>query len=78
LWIRLDPFIREGEIFLLGTVLSHFFSLFASINSYHCLKIINTSCQDAWEWQVKMVHRALIYRQNRRYQRMCATAISMC
>lgn len=60
LWIRPDPFICEGEIYLLGTVLSHFFALYASINSYHCLKIINTESQEAWEWQEKMGQHALI------------------
>ncbi|EKW1657233.1 type VI secretion system baseplate subunit TssF [Citrobacter freundii] len=51
LWINPAPFICEGEIYLLGTVLSHFFALYASINSFHCLKIINTDSQEAWEWQ---------------------------
>lgn len=51
LWINPEPFICEGEIYLLGTVLSHFFALYASINSFHCLKIINTESQEAWEWQ---------------------------
>lgn len=60
LWIRPDPFICEGEIYLLGTVLSHFFALYASINSYHCLKIINTESQEAWEWQEKRGQHALI------------------
>ncbi|WP_250144884.1 type VI secretion system baseplate subunit TssF, partial [Escherichia coli] len=60
LWIRPDPFICEGEIYLLGTVLSHFFALYASINSYHCLKIINTESQESWEWQEKMGQHALI------------------
>lgn len=51
LWINPAPFVCEGEIYLLGTVLSHFFALYASINSFHCLKIINTESQEAWEWQ---------------------------
>lgn len=51
LWIDPTPFICAGEIYLLGTVLSHFFALYASINSFHCLKIINTESQEAWEWQ---------------------------
>lgn len=51
LWINPTPFVCEGEIYLLGTVLSHFFALYASINSFHCLKIINTESQESWEWQ---------------------------
>lgn len=51
LWINPAPFVCEGEIYLLGTVLSYFFALYASINSFHCLKIINTESQESWEWQ---------------------------
>lgn len=51
LWINPLPFVSEGEIYLLGTVLSHFFALYASISSFHCLKIINTESQETWEWQ---------------------------
>lgn len=51
LWINPEPFMCEGEIYLLGTVLSHFFALYASVHSYHCLKIINTESQESWEWQ---------------------------
>ncbi|EOX8478037.1 type VI secretion system baseplate subunit TssF [Salmonella enterica] len=51
LWVNPAPFVCEGEVYLLGTVLSHFFALYASINSFHCLKIINTESQESWEWQ---------------------------
>ncbi|HCB2207329.1 TPA: type VI secretion system baseplate subunit TssF [Citrobacter farmeri] len=51
LWINPAPFVCEGELYLLGTVLSYFFALYASINSFHCLKIINTESQESWEWQ---------------------------
>ncbi|EJH7538527.1 type VI secretion system baseplate subunit TssF [Salmonella enterica] len=51
LWINPAPFVCEGEIYQLGNVLTHFFALYASINSFHCLKIINTESQEAWEWQ---------------------------
>jgi type VI secretion system protein ImpG len=51
LWIHPAPFVCEGEVYLLGAVLSHFFALYASINSFHCLKIINTESQESWEWQ---------------------------
>lgn len=60
LWINPDPFICEGEIYLLGTVLSHFFALYASINSFHCLKMINTESQESWEWQEKTGQHALM------------------
>lgn len=51
LWINPAPFICEGEVYLLGVVLSEFFALYASINSFHCLKIINTESQEVWEWK---------------------------
>lgn len=56
LWINPAPFVCEGEVYLLGTVLSQFFALYASINSFHCLKIINTESQEAWEWQSSGQH----------------------
>lgn len=51
LWINPAPFVCEGEIYQLGSVLTHFFALYASINSFHRLKIINTESQEVWEWQ---------------------------
>ncbi|MGK9171615.1 type VI secretion system baseplate subunit TssF [Yokenella regensburgei] len=51
LWINPAPFICEGEIYLLGAVLSHFFALYASIVSFHLLKIINAESQEVWEWE---------------------------
>ncbi|MEG1112418.1 type VI secretion system baseplate subunit TssF [Citrobacter freundii] len=56
LWMNPAPFVCEGEVYLLGTVLSQFFALYASINSFHCLKIINTESQEAWEWQSSGQH----------------------
>jgi type VI secretion system protein ImpG len=56
LWINPAPFVCEGEVYLLGTVLSQFFALYASINSFHCLKIISTESQETWEWQSNGQH----------------------
>lgn len=56
LWINPAPFICEGEVYLLGVVLSEFFALYASINSFHCLKIINTESQEVWEWKSSGQH----------------------
>ncbi|ORJ49249.1 type VI secretion protein [Kluyvera intermedia] len=56
LWINPSPFVCVGEIYQLGNVLTHFFALYASINSFHHLKIINTESQEAWEWQNKGQH----------------------
>ncbi|WBM68867.1 type VI secretion system baseplate subunit TssF [Buttiauxella sp. WJP83] len=51
LWVNPAPFVCEGEIYMLGSVLSHFFALYASLHSFHCLNIINTESQECWEWQ---------------------------
>ncbi len=50
LYINPQPFACEGEIYLLGTVLSHFFALYASENAWHMLTIINTQTQEVWRW----------------------------
>lgn len=51
LWINPAPFVSEGEIYLLGAVLSQFFALYASTGSYHHLKIVNTESQKSWMWR---------------------------
>lgn len=50
LYINPQPFTCEGEIYLLGTVLSHFFALYASEKAWHMLTIINTQTQESWRW----------------------------
>lgn len=56
LWIDPKPFVCEGEMYLLGNVLSAFFALYASTRSFHCLQIINTENQQFWEWQHQGEH----------------------
>lgn len=60
--LRIDPrpFVCEGEIYLLGEVLSHFFSLYASVNSFHELVVVNTKSQETWEWQERVGQHPLI------------------
>lgn len=60
LYIRAEPFACEGEIYLLGTVLSHFFSLYASVNSFHELKIMNMDNQECYEWPERTGQHTLI------------------
>lgn len=38
-----NAFLCEGELYLFASVLSHFFALYASINSFHRLEVINTT-----------------------------------
>ena len=46
------PLSVRGDLFL-GTVLSYFFALYASINSFHCLKIINTESQESGNGNIR-------------------------
>ncbi|MCU1782065.1 type VI secretion system baseplate subunit TssF [Pseudomonas sp. 13B_2.1_Bac1] len=45
-----NAFLCEGELYLFGSVLSHFFALYASINSFHRLEVINTTNNESYEW----------------------------
>jgi type VI secretion system protein ImpG len=54
--LKLDQsaFLCEGDLYLFGTVLSHFFALYASINSFHQLDVLNVSNNErySWPWQI--------------------------
>ncbi|EFN5149532.1 hypothetical protein FQH26_19645, partial [Escherichia coli] len=50
----------EGEMYLLGTVLSHFLSLYASVNSFHMLTVVNTESQETWKWTERIGQHPLI------------------
>jgi type VI secretion system protein ImpG len=45
-----DAFLNEGELYLFGTILSHFFSLYSSINSFHQLKVKNLTNNEVYQW----------------------------
>ncbi|MBV6286784.1 type VI secretion system baseplate subunit TssF [Pseudomonas aegrilactucae] len=45
-----SAFLCEGDLYLFATVLSHFFALYASINSFHKLDVINTSNNEHYTW----------------------------
>ncbi|MGF6095713.1 type VI secretion system baseplate subunit TssF [Pseudomonas sp. 18175] len=45
-----NAFLCEGELYLFASVLSHFFALYASINSFHRLEVINTTNNECYEW----------------------------
>ncbi|EKO3792074.1 type VI secretion system baseplate subunit TssF [Vibrio metschnikovii] len=53
-------FGSEGELYLFGTVLSHFFALYASINSFHELIVINASNQEKYTWGTQTGMQPLI------------------
>ncbi len=50
--LMLDPnaFGSEGDLYLFGSVLSRFFALYASINSFHELVVINAESREEYRW----------------------------
>ncbi|MGD8172760.1 type VI secretion system baseplate subunit TssF [Vibrio sp. TRT 21S02] len=60
LYIDQAGFGSEGDLYLFGTVLSHFFTLYASINSFHELVVINTSNQEKYTWGTQTGMQPLI------------------
>ncbi|MFM2480445.1 type VI secretion system baseplate subunit TssF [Celerinatantimonas sp. YJH-8] len=53
-------FGSEGELYLFGTVLSRFFSLYASINSFHELVVINADNRERYSWGTQVGQQPLI------------------
>ena len=60
--ITLDQsaFGSEGDLYLFGTVLSRFFTLYASINSFHELVVINSVNNERYTWGAKIGVQPLI------------------
>lgn len=60
--IELDQkaFRSEGDLFLFGTILSKFFALYASINSFHELVVINSSNKEEYTWGIQKGMQPLI------------------
>lgn len=60
--VRLDQdgFSCEGELYLFGTVLSHFLSVYASISSFHMLEAINVKNQEHYAWPMRSGTQPLI------------------
>ncbi|WP_157466004.1 type VI secretion system baseplate subunit TssF, partial [Colwellia sp. TT2012] len=55
-----SAFGSEGDLYLFGTVLSRFFTLYASINSFHELVVINSSNNERYTWGAKIGVQPLI------------------
>ncbi|WP_127959559.1 type VI secretion system baseplate subunit TssF [Serratia microhaemolytica] len=60
LWLEQSAFSSEGELYLFSTVLAHFFSLYASVNAFHLLKVVNLDNQECYEWPVQTGQHALM------------------
>ena len=55
-----EAFSSEGDLYLFGSVLSRFFSLYASINSFHELIVINSVNQEQYSWGTQVGLQPLI------------------
>ncbi|EBA01492.1 type VI secretion system baseplate subunit TssF [Marinobacter sp. ELB17] len=53
LFLSQQGFASEGELYLFGTVLSRFFALYASINAFHQLDVVNTDNQERYTWKLQ-------------------------
>ncbi len=53
--LTIDPegYIGEGDLFVFASVLNEFFALYASINSYHELRVRSTQ-GDVYQWKPRM------------------------
>lgn len=60
LYIKQSGFTSEGDMFLFGSVLSQFFTLYASVNSFHKLRIVNIDNQEVYEWPIQIGQHALM------------------
>ncbi|MGG6872474.1 UNVERIFIED_CONTAM: type VI secretion system baseplate subunit TssF, partial [Pseudomonas aeruginosa] len=48
-----EGYIGEGDLFVFASVLNEFFALYASINSYHELRVRSTQ-GDVYQWKPRM------------------------
>jgi len=58
--IRQDHFASQGDLFLFGSVLDHFFGCYASINTYTRLIIEDVIKGDIYQWPTRLGDRPLI------------------
>lgn len=60
--LKLDQsaFASEGDLYLFGTVLSQFFGLYASINAFHLLDVVNTDNQERYTWTLQQGQQPLM------------------
>ena len=52
-------FVGQGDLFVFASVLNQFFALYASLNSYHELRVISTQ-GDVYQWPSRMGQQPLL------------------
>ncbi len=55
-----NGFASEGDLYLFGTVLSQFFALYASINAFHQLDVVNSDNQERYTWALQQGQQPLM------------------
>lgn len=52
--IHISPaaFNNDGEMYLFGAVLAHFYSQYAAVNSFHFLDMVNSSTNEVYQWKL--------------------------
>lgn len=58
--LQQSAFSCEGDLYLFGTILSQFFSLYVSINSFHELIVINADNQERYSWDIQTGSQPLL------------------
>ncbi|MDP3813992.1 type VI secretion system baseplate subunit TssF [Pseudomonas sp.] len=59
LTINPEGYVGEGDLFLFATVLNEFFALYASLNSYHELRVQSTQ-GEVYQWTPRMGQQPLL------------------
>lgn len=59
LTVDLQGFLGQGDLFVFASVLNEFFALYASLNSYHELRVISTQ-GDVYLWPSRMGQQPLL------------------
>jgi type VI secretion system protein ImpG len=59
--LTIDPqgYMGEGDVFVFASVLNEFFAVYASLNSYHELRVISTQ-GDVYQWPPRMGQQPLL------------------
>ncbi|WP_033569734.1 type VI secretion system baseplate subunit TssF [Dickeya undicola] len=58
--VRQSAFSSEGELYLFSTVLAHFFSLYASVNAFHLLEVVNIDNKERYRWPVQIGQHSMM------------------
>ncbi|WP_447592146.1 type VI secretion system baseplate subunit TssF [Aquipseudomonas campi] len=59
LTINPEGYVGEGDLFLFASVLNEFFALYASLNSYHELRVLSTQ-GEVYQWTPRMGQQPLL------------------